>query len=112
MSIRDIKDPAAVKQALEEFDRLGRGEFLRKYGFGESNDWFIFHDGRMYDAKAVLGAAHAHAGLGLLSQHAAGHRTLLYWPPGNRRATADGMPPPGQVPQKMARCAGAVWCAP
>jgi MoxR-like ATPase len=66
MSISDIKDPEAVEQALGEFDRIGRRAFLDKYGFGASDNWFVLRDGRMYDAKAILGAAHEYAGLGPL----------------------------------------------
>ena len=47
-----------VVGALDEFDALGRDEFLSKYGFGESRSYFLVHRGKDYDSKAVLGAAH------------------------------------------------------
>jgi len=47
-----------VVEALEEFDRLGRRDFLAKYGFGKSRSYFVRRDGKLYDSKAVVGAAH------------------------------------------------------
>src|SRR5262245_34889665 len=58
MSLSDLTDPAAVKAAMDEFDRLGRDEFLRKYGFGPSRAYFVRRDDRYYDSKAIVGAAH------------------------------------------------------
>ena len=49
---------AAVTQAIEEFDRIGREEFLKKYGFGRARDYVLEQDGRLCDAKAIAGAAH------------------------------------------------------
>ncbi len=49
-----------VEAAIEEFDRLGRAPFLAKYGFGPARDYFILHDGRRYDSKAICGAAHGY----------------------------------------------------
>jgi hypothetical protein len=51
----------SVRQALDEFDRLGRDPFLAKYGFGKSRDFFIVEDDRRYDSKPILGAAHGFA---------------------------------------------------
>ncbi|MCO1657122.1 DUF3883 domain-containing protein [Pseudonocardia humida] len=47
-----------VVGALEEFDALGRREFLAKYGFGEARSYFLVRGGKEYDSKAVVGAAH------------------------------------------------------
>lgn len=58
MTLSQITDPEAVKQAIAEFDRLGRDEFLRKYGFGRSVRYYLMYEGRPYDSKAILGAAH------------------------------------------------------
>ena len=44
--------------ALDEFDLIGRPAFLAKYGFGEARNYFLRHDGKDYDSKAVVGAAH------------------------------------------------------
>jgi hypothetical protein len=47
-----------VVVALDEFDSLGRREFLSKYGFGEARIYFVKRDGKAYDSKAIVGAAH------------------------------------------------------
>lgn len=60
MSLEDISDSAAVTQALNEFDALGRDAFLDKYGFGASRGWMVDHGSQAYDAKAILGAAHGY----------------------------------------------------
>jgi hypothetical protein len=58
MPLSDLTDPAAVNAAMDEFDRLGRDEFLRKYGFGPSRTYFLRRDDKYYDSKAIVGAAH------------------------------------------------------
>lgn len=71
MPFDDVTDPSAVRQALDEFKALGQAQFLKKYGFGASRGWMIQDDdGRQYDAKAVLGAAHRyqHPDLGPIPQ--------------------------------------------
>jgi hypothetical protein len=54
----ELSSRDAVLKALKEFDALGREPFLSKYGFGRSARYVLEHDGRQYDAKAVIGAAH------------------------------------------------------
>lgn len=56
-------------QAIAEYDDLGRDAFLAKYGFGEALAFFLVHEGRRYDSKAIVGAAHGieHPELGPLS---------------------------------------------
>jgi 5-methylcytosine-specific restriction protein A len=49
---------ADVLTTIEEFDRLGRAEFLTTYGYGESRSYFLKHGGRFYDSKAIVGVAH------------------------------------------------------
>lgn len=60
MSLADVTDANAVLAALAEFDRLGRDAFLKKYGFAQARDYFVEHNGRSYDSKAIAGAAHSH----------------------------------------------------
>lgn len=60
MSLSQISDPRAVELALAEFDRLGRDAFLRRYGFGRSLAYYLVHEGRLYDSKAILAAAHGY----------------------------------------------------
>lgn len=49
---------AAVLQAVAEYDRLGRDAFLHRYGFGPSRSYLLEIDGKVYDSKAIVGAAH------------------------------------------------------
>ena len=49
---------AGVLAAVEEFDRLGRDAFLRLTGFGRARAYYLEHDGRLYDSKAIAGYAH------------------------------------------------------
>jgi hypothetical protein len=53
-----LTSPAAVKKAMDEYDRLGQEEFLKKYGFGEARDFLIDFEGRQYDSKAIAGVAY------------------------------------------------------
>lgn len=57
MPIQDLTDPKAVIAAIEECDRLGRNVFLRKHGYGEAKEYFLKHQGRLYDSKAIVGVA-------------------------------------------------------
>jgi hypothetical protein len=50
----------AVLKAIEEFDSLGRGAFLRKYSFQPARSYFLILGGRRYDSKALVGAAHGY----------------------------------------------------
>lgn len=58
MSISELTSKRAVLDALEEFDRLGREAFLAKYRYGKARRYFIIHDDRQYDSKAVVGVAY------------------------------------------------------
>jgi Domain of unknown function (DUF3883) len=49
---------ADIVGALDEFDDLGRTAFLGKYQFGQARRYFLRRNGRDYDSKAVVGAAH------------------------------------------------------
>jgi hypothetical protein len=61
MGLSDIKNRQPVLDAIAEFDRLERNRFLKKYGFGPSRSYWLVHDGRRYDSKAIIGAAHGYA---------------------------------------------------
>jgi HNH endonuclease len=58
MALSDLTDPSAVLQAIAEFDALGRDAFLQRYGFGPARRFYLSHQGRLYDSKAIVGAAH------------------------------------------------------
>jgi len=57
MSLTDLT-PEAVRQAIAEFDRLGRDSFLSTYGFGKARGYFLVHKDKAYDSKAIAGVAH------------------------------------------------------
>ncbi len=59
MALRDITH-VEVLRAIEECDRLGRDAFLRAYGFGEARRLWLAYEGKRYDSKAIVGAAHGH----------------------------------------------------
>lgn len=61
MSLSDIRMPQPVLDAIAECDRLGRNKFLKKYGFGCSRSYWLVHNGKQYDSKPIVGAAHAYA---------------------------------------------------
>jgi 5-methylcytosine-specific restriction protein A len=53
-----------VRKAIDEFDKITRDTFLKKYGFGEAKDYFLVYQGKHYDSKAIFAAAHGfHEGL-------------------------------------------------
>lgn len=47
----------AVLSAIAEYDNAGRERFLSKYGFGAARAYWLHHNGRRYDSKAIAGAA-------------------------------------------------------
>jgi hypothetical protein len=57
MSVGLLTSREAVLSAMREFDALGREGFLSKYGFGPAKSFFVEHEGRFYDSKALVGAA-------------------------------------------------------
>jgi 5-methylcytosine-specific restriction protein A len=63
MAIFDLTRDS-ILAAINEFDSLGRDEFLKKYGFGKSRGYYIAHGGQLYDSKAIAGVAHGKLGSG------------------------------------------------
>lgn len=63
MPITDLRNRDAVIAALAEFDSLGQTAFLKKYGFSKSREYQIFDPvtGKLYDSKAIVGAAYGYA---------------------------------------------------
>jgi 5-methylcytosine-specific restriction protein A len=61
MAFWDDVQPHHVRAAVAEYDRLGQGEFLTRYGFGRALAYLLIIDGKAYDSKAVLGAAYGYA---------------------------------------------------
>ena len=58
MDLSGLTDADAVRQAIAEFDRTGREQFLNKYGFGVARAHFLRRSGKYYDSKAIAGAAY------------------------------------------------------
>src|ERR1700685_3395935 len=58
MSLADVTRPG-VLAAMNEFDRPGRTAFLKSTGFGPAAAYFLRHDDKLYDSKAILGHAHS-----------------------------------------------------
>jgi len=58
MSLSELSSPTAVRKAMEEYDQLGRDEFLKRYGFHPAREYLLQRDGREYDSKAIAGVAH------------------------------------------------------
>ena len=50
-----------VLAAVQEYEELGQARFLDKYRFGPARSYQLMVDGRSYDSKAILGAAHGYA---------------------------------------------------
>lgn len=63
MNLSKLESPAAVQAAIAEFDRVGRAYFLEKYGFGKSREHMLRDptSGKLYDSKAIVGAAYGYA---------------------------------------------------
>jgi 5-methylcytosine-specific restriction protein A len=57
MALSDITRHALL-QAVGEYDRLGQEGFLERYGFDRARQYLLVHDGKRYDSKAIIGAAH------------------------------------------------------
>ena len=60
MTLAQLTDRSAVLAAMDEFDRIGRETFLSRYGFRKSRKYFLIHNGKRYDSKAIAGAAHGY----------------------------------------------------
>jgi hypothetical protein len=52
-----IQHRESILSAIEEYETLGRDRFLRRYGFGPAQSYFLVHGGKWYDSKAIVGAA-------------------------------------------------------
>lgn len=54
-----LKSPAAVQAAMDEFSKLGRTAFLKRYGYPKSKDYVVKNprSGDWCDSKAIVGVA-------------------------------------------------------
>jgi hypothetical protein len=60
MTLNAIKDKQSIKNAINEFNKIGREAFLKKYGFRKAREYFLEVDGNLFDSKAIVGAAHGY----------------------------------------------------
>ncbi len=49
---------SSVLSAIAECESLGRETFLARGGYSAAHEYFLIHNGRAYDSKAIAGAAH------------------------------------------------------
>jgi len=59
MALADVSS-SDVMDAIQEFDAVGRDAFLDRYGMGRARSYVLHYNGREYDSKAILAAAHGH----------------------------------------------------
>jgi hypothetical protein len=57
MPFSALNDRSAVLKAIAEYDDMGREAFLARYGYGPSRSYFLEHEGKIYDSKAIAGVA-------------------------------------------------------
>jgi MoxR-like ATPase len=60
MPLEALTSRDAVLAAVAEFDEIGREAFLARYGFGPARDIVLVHNGKQYDSKPIVAAAHGH----------------------------------------------------
>src|SRR4051812_41251227 len=60
MPLEALTSREAVIEAMAEYDRRGRDGFLEQYGFRPARDVLVLHEGRRYDSKPIVAAAHGH----------------------------------------------------
>jgi len=63
MGLADIT-AGAIVAACKEFDEVGKTRFLKKYGFKSSRTYKLRRNGKFYDSKPIVGAAHGYVGSG------------------------------------------------
>jgi 5-methylcytosine-specific restriction protein A len=59
MALTDLTHQS-VETALGEAAKIGRSEFLNRYGYRPARDFFVEWNGALYDSKAIAGAAHGY----------------------------------------------------
>ena len=57
MTMAEGTSQEAVRAAAREFDAHGEDAFLYEYDYGPARDGAVVIDGRLYPARALLGAA-------------------------------------------------------
>ena len=65
MAVKDVTR-RGVEAALDGFRRIGLDAMLERYGVRASTRWYVEVDGRRFDQKVLLRAAHVRDDLGEL----------------------------------------------
>jgi len=59
-TLADLTSRTAVDKAVAEYERLGRDDFLARYGFRRAKRYFLYYHGHEYDSKAIVAVAHGY----------------------------------------------------
>jgi len=59
-TLSGLTEKKAITKAIDEYDRIGRKSFLKKYGFGKAKNYYLLYRGKHYDSKAIVGAAYGY----------------------------------------------------
>ena len=54
-------DQQAMREAIVEFNKQGRTQFFKRYGFSRSSRVYLIYGQRLYDTKALVAAAYRYA---------------------------------------------------
>ncbi|MER6946539.1 HNH endonuclease [Nonomuraea sp. NPDC000554] len=77
MGLSDLRREM-ILAAIAEYDTMGRDAFLDTYGYRPARGYFLVHEGRRYDSKAIAGVAHRGVtGQPLLSKEFSGGRDTV-----------------------------------
>ncbi|MEJ2815599.1 DUF3883 domain-containing protein [Caulobacter sp. CCG-8] len=55
---KDLASRRAVLAAMASHDEMGREAFLTTYRYGKAESYFVTHEGKSYDSKAIVGVAY------------------------------------------------------
>jgi len=61
MAVHDNLTREHILQSIAECDDIGCDAFLDRYGFGHARRYFLVHNDKRYDSKAIVGVAHKFA---------------------------------------------------
>lgn len=55
--ITSIKNRSSILSSIKEYDKVGKDNFLNKYGYKDSRKYYLSYNGKEYDSKAIVGVA-------------------------------------------------------
>lgn len=74
-----IQKPESILQAIRECEKMGRDAFLKKYGRGKAQSYFLVYDGEEYDSKAIVCAAYEFENGSKRKNFSGGYATVQKW---------------------------------